>query len=101
MSAASCGTALYGASPVPFPAINIARTNCSTDDGGSKIKAVLTATRHALAVAIAFGSCRARVAPNGGYPDVVAVRQFLQRRALRAALGGLFVLRDGGRISDA
>ena len=38
-------------------------------------------------------SCGSGRAPDGRYADVVAVCQFLQRRALRAASGGLFLLR--------
>jgi len=37
-------------------------------------------------------SCGSRRAANGGYADTVAPGQFVQRRALRAACGGLFLL---------
>jgi hypothetical protein len=76
-------------------------TTVSFDPEGSKIKAILTAKPHALAVAIAFGSCCARVAANGGYPDVVAVRQFLQRRARRWVAFLCCVTADGFPTRDA
>jgi hypothetical protein len=40
-------------------------------------------------------SCGPRRTAHGGYAAVVAVRQFLQRSALRAPSGGLFLLRRG------
>jgi hypothetical protein len=39
-----------------------------------------------------FSSCGSGGAAHGGYAAVVAVGQFLQRRALRASPGGLFLL---------
>jgi hypothetical protein len=38
------------------------------------------------------GSCGTRDAANGGYADVVAAREFVERSALRAASGGFFLL---------
>ena len=44
-------------------------------------------------VSLLWESCGPRRAAHGGYAAVVAVGQFLQRSALRAASGGLFLLR--------
>ena len=54
-SVASCGTVVYGASPVPFqpstPRAPIAVLMSNADVEEAKIKAALTAKRHALAIA--------------------------------------------------